>query len=125
MSWTQSLAMAVPVARQEVCDRLMEALRRGPGTFRRVIRDKVTLATVAYAAHTYDDELVELFINQTVPPGITLARLQQFGFATAAEARTAAGYIRFKVVSNRSALANLKARLDEEGWELEPAEGGP
>lgn len=121
MSYALSLAMAVPAARREVCNRLMEALGRGPATFSQPIRDKVTLVVVAYAAHSYDDELIDLFANQVVPQGVTLARLQQFGFATVAEARTAAGYIRYRMMTGRNARANLIARLDQEGWELVPA----
>jgi hypothetical protein len=123
MSWTQSLAMIVPAARQEVCNRLMEALGRGPSTFAAPIRDKATLARVAYAAHTYDDALAASLtaVPQTLPPGVTLADLQAHGF-TASTARTAVGHIRFKVVANRQAVANLKARLDELGWEREPVE---
>lgn len=116
-----SLAMAVPAARQDVCNRLMEALFRGPNTFRRAIRDKVTLAIVGYAAHSYDDVLIDLLVHQIVPQGVTLARLQQFGFATAADARTAVGYIRYRMITGRNARANLIARLDQEGWELVPA----
>ena len=111
MSWTLSLAMAVPAARQEVCNRLMEAIFRGPDTFAVPIRDKNTLAIVGYAAHTYDDELIAFFADGTIPPGVTLARIQQFGFATGASARTAAGYIRHRAITGRNAMANLKARL--------------
>lgn len=121
MTWANSLAMAVPAVRQEICNRLMEACFRGPDTFKVAIRDKVTLQVVAYAAHTYDDELIAFFLNGTVPAGITLARLQQFGFATPTEARTAAGYIRYRYIVSRDALANLKTRLDQEGWEIVPA----
>lgn len=120
MTFAQSLAMAVPAARQAACNALMEALGRGPDTFSIPIRDKVTLARVAYAAHAYDDDLIDLFVNQIVPPGVTLARLQSFGFATVAAARSAAGFIRFKVVNDRNALANVAARLDQDGWEIEP-----
>lgn len=123
MSWLNSLAMAVPATRREICNRLMAACFRGPDTFKVAIRDKVTLAIVGYAAHTYDDELIDFFLNGTVPAGVTLARLQQFGFATAAEARTAASYIRYRYLDSRDARANLKARLDQEGWELAPPEG--
>ena len=122
MTWLNSLAMAVPEARKEECDRLMEACFRGPNTFSRPIRDKVTLQRVAYAAHTYDDDLIAFFENGTPPPGVTLARLQQYGFPTALSARTAAGYIRHRYIQSREAIQNLKARLDQEGWELEPAE---
>lgn len=122
MTWLNSLAMAVPAARREECNRLMEACFRGPDTFNRPIRDKVTLQIVGYCAHTYDDDLIAFFLNGTVPPGVTLARIQQFGFPTANAARTAAGYIRHKYVANRDALKNLKERLDQEGWELVPAE---
>lgn len=120
MSFTKSLAMAVPAARQEECNRLMVALKRGPNTFSRPIRDKVTLLRVAYAAHTYDDELATALETLTLPPGVTLADLQAHGFATAAIARTAVGFIRFRAIESREARANLRARLDELGWELEP-----
>lgn len=120
MSWTQSLTMAVPAARQEICNRLMEAAFRGPNTFAIPIRDKVTLAHVAYAAHTYDDELITFFTGGAPPSGLTLARLQAHGFATVAAARTAAGYIRTKVVADRQSLKNIREHLDAQGWEIEP-----
>ena len=121
MSELQSLVMAIPAARQDVCNKLMEALGRGPNTFSRPVRDKVTLARVAYVAHSYDDDLATSLTNspQTLPPGSTLADLQAFGF-TAATAKTAIGYVRFKVMPDRNAKANAIARLDQEGWEFEP-----
>jgi hypothetical protein len=120
VSYTNSLAMIVPALRQGICNSLMEACFRGPDTFSIPIRDKVSLARTAYAAHTYDDELIEFFVNGTPPAGVTLARLQAYGFATVSAARTAAGYIRYKVMSDRRARANVIARLDELGWEFEP-----
>jgi hypothetical protein len=122
MTFINSLAMAVPDIRREVCNRLMEALGRGPGTFSVPIRDKVTLVRVAWAAHTYDDELADSLVSQTLPPGVTLETLQAYGFATLGAAATAAGYIRYKVINNRRAVRNLIDRLDEEGWEIEYAE---
>lgn len=113
--------MAVPAARKEECDRLMEALKRGPNTFSVPIRDKVTLARVAYGAHTYDDELATALETLTLPPDVTLADLQAYGFI-AQTARDAVGRIRFKVVADRQARQNIKARLDAEGWEIEPGE---
>lgn len=120
MSFGKSLAMAVPAVRRDECNRLMEACFRGPDTFSRAIRDKATLAVVGYTAHTYDDELLEFFLYGTVPAGVTLARLQEYGFATASAARTAAGYIRFRALDGRQAKQNLIDRLAEEGWELAP-----
>lgn len=123
MSWTQSLAMAIPTARQEVCNRLMEAAYRGPNTFAAVrIIDKTTQALVGYAAHTYDDELVTFFTGGAAPAGVTLARLQQFGFTTVAAARTAAGHIHTKVIADRQSVKNIRDLLDEQGWEIERAE---
>lgn len=121
MSFTQSLVMAVPAGRQAVCNSLMEACFRGRNTFSVPIRDKTTLARVAYAAHSYDDELITFFTGGAAPAGVNLVRLQQYGFATIAAARTAAGYIRTKVMANRASVANLKAHLDAQGWELEPS----
>lgn len=121
--FTQSLAMAVPAIRQEICNRLMEAAFRGPDTFKIPIRDKVTLATIAYGAHTYDDELITFFGGGAAPAGVNLARLQEYGFATVTAARTAAGYIRAKVMQDRNSYANMVAHLDEHGWELAPSEG--
>ena len=117
---TQSLAMAVPVAQQVVSDNLMEACFRGPNTFRVPIRDKVTLLRIGYGAHTYDDELIDFFLNQVTPAGVTLARLQAFGFATVSAARTAAGLIRYKAMGDRASVANMVAHLAAQGWELEP-----
>lgn len=118
---TQSLAMAVPVARQTICNDLMEACFRGPNTFTVPIRDIATQTRIGYGAHTYDDELIDFFVNQVTPAGVTLARLQSFGFATVASARTAAGYIRYKVMADRNSVANMVAHLALQGWELEPA----
>lgn len=67
MATTQSLAMAVPTARQAICNALMEACNRGPNTFSVPIREKVTLLRVGYGAHTYDDELIDFFLNDTIP----------------------------------------------------------
>lgn len=117
---TQSLAMAVPVARQAVCNALMEACFRGPNTFTVPIRDKTTLLRIGYGAHTYDDELIDFFLNNVTPAGVTLARLQAFGFSTVAAARTVAGYIRYRPISDRNSVANMVAALALQGWELEP-----
>lgn len=117
---TQSLAMAVSVAQQAVSNNLMEACWRGPNTFAVPIRDKVTLLRIGYGAHTYDDELIDFFLNQVTPAGVTLARLQAFGFATVSAARTAAGLIRYKAMGDRASVANMVAALALQGWEIEP-----
>ena len=117
---TQSLCMAVPVAQQVVCNNLMEACFRGPNTFTVPIRDKTTLLRIGYGAHTYDDELINFFLNQVTPPGVTLARLQAFGFATVSAARTAAGFIRYKPMGDRNSVSNMVAHLAAQGWEFEP-----
>ncbi len=122
MTFNSSLAMIVLAANKAECDRLMVALKRGPNTFSIPIRDKATLARVAYAAHTYDDDLADAMSAdpQVLPPGVVLADLQAEGF-TAATARTAVSKIKFRVRANLPPLANVIARLDQEGWEFEPA----
>ena len=120
MLTTQSLAMAVPVAQQVVSNNLMEACWRGPNTFTVPIRDKTTLLRIAYGAHTYDDELINFFLNQVTPAGVTLARLQAFGFATVSAARTAASLIRYKPMGDQASVVNMVAHLALQGWELEP-----
>ncbi len=122
MTYDNSLAMICLAANKAECDRLMVALRRGPNSFSVPIRDKVTLLRVAYAAHTYDDDLADALAAdpQVLPAGVVLSDLQAEGF-TAATARTAVGKIRFRVLASRAAAANVKARLDAEGWEIEPS----
>lgn len=120
MNTINSLVMGVPVARQDICNRLMEACNRGPNTFATPFRDKATLQLVGYLAHTYDDELIDFFVNGVTPPGITLPMLQQYGFATAAAARTAAGYIRHRAVADEAPMDNVATLLDTQGWELVP-----
>ncbi len=121
MTRDNSLAMICLAANKAECDRLMLALGRGPNTFTTPIRDKVTLARVAYAAHTYDDDLADALSAdpQVLPAGVVLADLQAQGF-TGTTARAAVGKIKFRVLASRQAVANVKARLDAEGWELEP-----
>ena len=123
MLTTQSLAMAVPVAQQVASNNLMEVCWRGPNTFRVPIRDKTTLVRIAYGAHTYDDELIDFFLNNVTPAGVTLARLQAFGFATVAAARAAASLIRYKPMGDRNSVANMVAALALQGWEIEPVPG--
>ena len=120
---TQSLAMAVPVAQQVVSNNLMEACWRGPNTFRVPIRNIATQVRIAYGAHTYDDELIDFFLNQVTPAGVTLARLQAYGFATVAAARAAASLIRYKPMGDRNSVANMVAALALQGWEIEPVVG--
>ena len=117
-----SLAMICLAANKAECDKLMVALNRGPNTFSVPIRDKVTLLRTAYCAHTYDDDLADSLtaVPQVLPPGVVLADLQAEGF-TAATARAAVGKIKFRVLTGRASIANVKARLDLEGWEFEPS----
>jgi hypothetical protein len=117
---TQSLAMAVPLASQAACNTLMDACFRGPSTFSVPIRDKVTLVRVAYGAHTYDYELITFFTGGAAPAGITFARLQAYGFATVAAARTTAALIRTKVMADQNSVANIIALLAAQGREIEP-----
>ncbi len=121
MTYNNSLAMICLAANKVECDKLMVALQRGPNTFSVPIRDKVTLARVAYGAHTYDDDLADALQAdpQVLPVGVVLADLQAQGF-TAATARTAVGKIKYRVLGSRASVANFKARLDAEGWEIEP-----
>jgi hypothetical protein len=122
MTWYNSLAMICPAAQQDACNRLMLAIGRGPNTFSRRIRDKVTLALVAFGAHTYDDELADCLNTQTLPAGITIADLQAQGFATAFAARQTVAFIKYAVITDRQAIINIRNRLDIEGWELEPGQ---
>ena len=120
---TQSLAMGVPLASQIACNNLMEACFRGPNTFTVAIRDITTKVRLGYGAHTYDDELVTFFAGGAVPAGVTLARLQAFGFATVSAARTTAALIRTKAMADRNSVTNMIAHLALQGWELEPGIG--
>jgi hypothetical protein len=72
MTWYNSLAMICPAAQQDACNRLMLAIGRGPNTFSRRIRDKVTLALVAFGAHTYDDELADCLNTKPFLPALPL-----------------------------------------------------
>jgi hypothetical protein len=119
MTWVNSLAMICLAADQAECNRLMLACKRGPATFSVPIRDKTTLVRVAYGAHTYDDALADALVATALPVGVSLADLTANGF-TATSARAAVAKIKFKVVANQQAVANIKARLDQEGWEIEP-----
>lgn len=121
MTWLNSLAMICLAADKAECDKLMVALKRGPNTFSVPIRDKITLLRVAYAAHTYDDDLADaLTANPPIlPVGVVLADLQAQGF-TAITAKAAVAKIRFRVLASRQSVANVTARLDAEGWEFEP-----
>ena len=121
MATTQSLGMAVPAIRQAICNTLMEACFRGPNTFSVPLRDKATLLRIAYGAHTYDDELIDFFVAGTTPAGVTLARLQAYGFTTVLEARTTAAFIRHKAMADRNSVANMVAHLAAQGWEIEPS----
>jgi len=119
MTWNNSLAMLCLAADQTECNRLMVACKRGPNTFSVPIRDKVTLARVAYGAHGYDDDLADALVAAVLPAGVVLADLTANNF-TAVTARAAVAKIKYKIVSNRQSIINIKSRLDDEGWELEP-----
>ena len=116
MTEPRSLAMAVPLARRDVCNTLMEALGRGPNTFSVALLKDGELA--AYGAHTWDDELATALETITLPPGVTLAQLQAYGF-TGATARTAVGYIRYRAVPSRDAFANFLERIALDGWTIQ------
>lgn len=122
MTRDNSLAMICLAIDKPECDRLMVALKRGPNTFSVPIRDKTTLLRTAFGAHTYDDDLADSFqaAPQVLPPGVVLADLQAEAF-TAASARLTVAKIRYRVLAGRASVANFKARLDAENWELEPA----
>lgn len=121
-SYTKSLVMAVPAARRDVCNRLMEALKRGPDTFSVPLAVKGATEINAYGAHTYDDELAVAMETQALPPGVTLADLNAHGFS-ARQARDALGYIRYRITANREAVANFLARCEQDGVEIKTEAG--
>ena len=112
-TFTKSLSMTVIAALVDDANRLMRALGRDdapdPGqTFTVELSPdgNPTDVVTRYGAHTYDDDLVNLLDNSTLP-----ARDWPLSGLTAARAQAAFAAISYRAVLGRASVVNFAAEM--------------
>lgn len=111
MSFTKSLSLIVASSKKADCNKLMEALGRGPNTFRVDLSPSGARAETHHGAHTYDDALLAIIESGVVPIGIDWAA---YGL-TAVSAQDALMAIKYLARADRASVANFEAHAAAQG----------
>ena len=105
----RSLSLIVAANKRADANRLMEALGRGPDTFRVDLSPSGARAETHFGCHTYDDELIGWLQN-----GLPQRDWATFGL-TAASAEQARQAIKISVVADRNSVGNFEAHAAAQG----------
>jgi len=120
MTYVKSLTMVVTIADRDNANKLMRGLGRdvspNPGNTFSVelnLDGDNQRAVSHYAAHGWDDALVDILTTLTLPGGIDWSRVG----LTQVEAQNALNSIRFSAIENRTPLMNFNIAVAIEGVE--------
>lgn len=111
MSFTKSLSLIISASKKADCNKLMEALGRGPNTFAVDLSPNAARAETHHGAHTYDDDLLAIIESGIVPVGIDWAA---YGL-TAVTAQDALLAIKHYARADRASVVNFEAHATAQG----------